>query len=644
MNQRTAIRAMREAPPVVHDVLRSPGRLLDSATRAYMEPRFGQVFSSPGAAGGLRIVPPHDASEREAHSLAAGFASARVAGIGHDFSRVRVHADARAATSAAAVNARAYTVGSDIVFGHGQYAPSTVEGRRLLAHELVHTLQQRSGPVLQRDVVSDAEKKLSYAWNDWAITDDEATEALALLGTIPQAQLPADLKRLGSKYVVRLLDNLPETAKSGEIYKRVIEALGPSGILPYARSELKTGFWDWWISDAEVTRVFKTFANLPQADHENFLAALDDAKRLDDLIDNSNAEHHSLYIVPWLKTLPKGSITPRQIKLLRVIVQNSGDALDTVKLATEIRFNVNVGPSTLGTSVKKLDVGRLRQTYLILDRLPEAHVAKNKELRSITQFTEPATVKETSTTISGSIVAGMYNAGAKELTVNVENLPTKLEEKLTPEQRTHMSVETTVVHETGHAVDAEMGWSSSAEPATSARGGWTTYASHRDCATDMVTGSADGIKNKLTAPQQADVVQAMRQAMGKRSTAALESDIRALPWFGGLSKPDQAAVTGDRALGAVSVGLDEPYFRRPDGGERLGNHIYQQSYAPTWVRYEHVARARLLSPYQFRNAGEWFAEAYAFYYTPDLRPTLDKKDPNTKTYFDTNVATRAPTR
>lgn len=643
MSQRTASRAMREAPPVVHEVLRSPGRPLDSATRAYMEPRFGEILSGPGAAGGLRIVPPHDASEREAHGLAAGIASARGSGIGHDFSRVRVHADARAAKSAAAVHARAYTVGSDIVFGSGQFAPSTADGQRLLAHELVHTLQQCSGPVLQRDAVSDAEKKLSYDWNDWAITDAEAMEALALLGSIPQAQLPADLKRLGSKYVVRLLDNLPEAAKSGEIYKRVIEALGPAGILPYALSELKTGFWDWWISDAEVTRVFNTFVNLPQAEQENFLAALNDAKRLDDLIDNANKGHHALYIIPWLKTLTKGSITPRQIKLLRVIVENSGDALDTVTLATEIRFNVKVGPSTISTPVKTLDVDRLRQTYLILDKLPEAHVAQNRELTSITQFTEPANVKETGTTISGSIVAGRYAAGAKELTVNVENLPSKLRENLTPEQRTQMSVEKTVVHETGHAVDAEMQWSSSAEPGTSARGGWTTYASEQDCATAMVAGSANGIQ-KLTAPQQADVVQAMAQAMGKGSTAALESDIRALPWFGGLPKPDQAAVTGDRALTAITVGLDKPYFNRPDGGEHLGNHVYQLSYAPTWVRYEHAARARLLSPYQFRDPSEWFAEAYAFYYTPDLRPILDKKDPNTKTYFDTSVATRAPTR
>ena len=88
-------------PPIVHDVLRSPGQPLDPATRAFFEPRFG-----------------------------------------HDFSRVRVHTDARAAESARAVNALAYTLGQDIAFGEAQYAPSATEGRRLLAHELTHTVQQ----------------------------------------------------------------------------------------------------------------------------------------------------------------------------------------------------------------------------------------------------------------------------------------------------------------------------------------------------------------------------------------------------------------------------------------------------------------------------------------------------------------------
>jgi peptidoglycan/xylan/chitin deacetylase (PgdA/CDA1 family) len=90
------------APPIVHDVLRSPGRPLNAAVRARMEP-----------------------------------------GFGHSFADVRVHADGRAAESARAVGARAYAVGRDVVFGAGRYAPGSAEGERLIAHELAHVVQQR---------------------------------------------------------------------------------------------------------------------------------------------------------------------------------------------------------------------------------------------------------------------------------------------------------------------------------------------------------------------------------------------------------------------------------------------------------------------------------------------------------------------
>jgi hypothetical protein len=89
------------APPIVHDVLGSPGQPLDAATRAYMEPR-----------------------------------------LGHDFSGVRLHTDGRAAESAQAVQANAYTVGNHIAFDAGRHAPGTGAGQRLLAHELAHVVQQ----------------------------------------------------------------------------------------------------------------------------------------------------------------------------------------------------------------------------------------------------------------------------------------------------------------------------------------------------------------------------------------------------------------------------------------------------------------------------------------------------------------------
>ena len=97
------------APPIVHDALRSSGQPLDPATRAFMEPRFG-----------------------------------------HDFGQVRVHTDDAAATSSQSIQALAYTAGRDIVFAPNQYSPQTERGRRLLAHELAHVVQQGEGRQVDR--------------------------------------------------------------------------------------------------------------------------------------------------------------------------------------------------------------------------------------------------------------------------------------------------------------------------------------------------------------------------------------------------------------------------------------------------------------------------------------------------------------
>jgi hypothetical protein len=102
------------APPIVHEVLREPGQPLDPGTRAFFEPRFG-----------------------------------------HDFSQVRIHTDGKAAESARAINALAFTGGSNIVFAQGRYEPNSEGGRHLLAHELAHTVQQGSHSTVRRVIRSD---------------------------------------------------------------------------------------------------------------------------------------------------------------------------------------------------------------------------------------------------------------------------------------------------------------------------------------------------------------------------------------------------------------------------------------------------------------------------------------------------------
>jgi hypothetical protein len=104
-----------EVPPLVAEALRSPSQPIDAMTRAAMEPRFGREF------GG-----------------------------------VRVHVGPKAAESAAAINSVAYTLGRDVVFGAGQYAPETPAGAKLIAHELTHVAQQDGTGVPERLTVGHA--------------------------------------------------------------------------------------------------------------------------------------------------------------------------------------------------------------------------------------------------------------------------------------------------------------------------------------------------------------------------------------------------------------------------------------------------------------------------------------------------------
>jgi hypothetical protein len=103
----------QRAPAVVDQVLRSPGHSLDAGTRAAFETRFGRNFTN-----------------------------------------VRVHTDSQAAESAEAVGARAYTAGSHVVFGAGEYSPSSYAGQNLLAHELSHVAQTQPGAAGQSHPVA----------------------------------------------------------------------------------------------------------------------------------------------------------------------------------------------------------------------------------------------------------------------------------------------------------------------------------------------------------------------------------------------------------------------------------------------------------------------------------------------------------
>jgi hypothetical protein len=140
-------------PPIINDILQRAGEPLEQETRSLMESRFGQ-----------------------------------------DFSGVRVHADSQAGESARAIDASAYTVGSDVVFGSGHYQPKTGDGRKLLAHELTHVVQQRdarrdSGALPVEPPDSQSERVAEATSN--AIMSSEHVPELGAVGRVQIARAPA---------------------------------------------------------------------------------------------------------------------------------------------------------------------------------------------------------------------------------------------------------------------------------------------------------------------------------------------------------------------------------------------------------------------------------------------------------------------
>jgi hypothetical protein len=156
------------APPLVHDVLCSPGQPLDAATRAFMEPRFGR-----------------------------------------DFSGVRVHIDSRAVEANRAVRAKAFTVGNHLAFGLGQYAPATQQGKSLIAHELMHTVQQSGSPILLQRAENDTVAGCA------ALTDSQSDVDAHVNASLTAARAAAGTPPAGARVARGVWNDLGADAQPG---------------------------------------------------------------------------------------------------------------------------------------------------------------------------------------------------------------------------------------------------------------------------------------------------------------------------------------------------------------------------------------------------------------------------------------------
>ncbi len=191
-------------PPMVRAVVQTPGKALDAGTQRLMEDRFGR-----------------------------------------DFSRVRIHTDAGAAESAEAVHARAYTVGTDVAFADGQYAPDTDRGRELLAHELAHTVQQEpaSGALRRSATGRHLEASADAAARD-AVAGRHVSTVLPTAG-IGLACAPADDER------AKAIAEAEAVAKSDD----------ESEDEPAAKTSVPSRFSPSGFTDKEATALLEESAN-----------------------------------------------------------------------------------------------------------------------------------------------------------------------------------------------------------------------------------------------------------------------------------------------------------------------------------------------------------------------------------------------
>lgn len=235
----------------------SGGRPLDRATRDYFEPRLGM-----------------------------------------DFSHVHVHTGPQAAESARTINAKAYTLGNNVIFGAGEYQPETIQGKRLLAHELTHVVQsinlsETNGTpernTIRRELQStldEIDSLLSYGLLDWVITEDEAIRAVELLSGIPRNLLGTALQRVN---IGRLRENLP--IDHHVILNRLMaEAQGVpaadfNSIVNRINDLLSYGVFDWAITDREAREAFTLLKTLSPDDQRRAILVIDHQRLFDNLAD-----------------------------------------------------------------------------------------------------------------------------------------------------------------------------------------------------------------------------------------------------------------------------------------------------------------------------------------------------------------------
>lgn len=579
----------------------------------------------------------------------------------------RVHRGAASARAAAAMGARAFTTGNDIHLGAGESA----QDAELMSHEAAHTIQQggrrgvpqakasvstpgdalereadrvseaatgtgtasvsagAAGDVIQRDVVSEVESLLSYGAFDWAITDSEATEALAKLASLETAALADALSRMGGEYKTRMLDNLPASARQTSAFTKVLVALGPSAVQPYVESLLSYGIFDWAITDDDAARVFQVLMVLPAEGRATLWSGLSTEfrGRLADNLQRSAA------------------VGPAEQAGLKALFDGTPDAeVTTLCALMKVRFRITFqATGDSDETPMEWEAGGLRRMWDVLAALPPAHVEGNSALAFVERYEHGA----------GDSAGGYYSTGRDNAAMSYDpatlgNQNQAAQQNVTRDDGTQVDdplygvnrFDKVARHEVGHAVDRAGGHSDSYCVGNAGGGNWRSETTSAVAAT-IVAASGGVISTWGDAAQKTAIVAVLQAVIDERKPAEIDARIDALA---DLDATEKASVKGDTAITVLkscfAMTGHNPWYKFPStGGTPLGGRIFQEAYSGDWWSYDPAARSRKVSTYQYRAPGEWFAEAYAAYYEPSANKgdLLGRVDPGTKAWFDANV-------
>lgn len=482
---------------------------------------------------------------------------------------------------------------------------------------------------IQRDERTDVESLLSYGALDWAVTDADAVEALAILAALSPARLATVMASLGQEHRTRLLENLPDSAKQTSGYSKVLVSMGPAAVEPYIQDLLSYGIFDWAVTDADAQSVFRIVLALQASQQRQLWTKLGQSFRAR-LVANLQRS---------------AAVGPDEQAGLQSLFDATPDAeVSTLCALMKLRFRITF-QATEDSNETPMDweANGLRRMWTVLESLPPAHVEGNSALEFVERYEHDA----------GSSAGGYYGSRRENVAMGYDpanldapnraarqNVPrddgTRKDDPLYGVNR----FDKVARHEIGHAVDAENGHSDAYCVGNEGGGDWASMDTS-SVAEDLVNASGGDISSWSDADQKAAILACLQRVVDDRKPNELDARIDALA---DLTVEQKTTIKTDNAVrvlkGCFAMGGHNPWYKYPDtGGVPLGGRIYQEAYPGNWWSYRESTRTRKVSTYQFRAPGEWFAEAYAAYYAPSANKgdLLARVDPATRAWFDANV-------